>query len=212
MLTYVNIPDFQVKHTTTKDIIDLDEYILIVFTDRVSGSKIIPDRGLHLFNTTTFWFNHFPQIPNHLAVNHSISKIIDKFSTQLHGRTLICHKADVIPIKFRISGYLVNIADNKYQYFEDPICELLDENNNKIDYKSALQINAAVPFLIERSVSLYKAASSYTVSKGIIIVKTQFEFGYIDSYNNKTIVLIDEILTDNHSEFLDLRWCQSVEV
>ena len=47
------------------------------------------------------------------------------------------------------------------------------------------------------SLALYKKASSYAESHGIIIADTKFEFGL----SNNEIILIDEILTPDSSRF-----------
>ena len=49
----------------------------------------------------------------------------------------------------------------------------------------------------ELSVSLYRKASDYAYSKGIIIADTKFEFGI----QNGRVVLIDEIFTPDSSRF-----------
>ncbi|MFH1519586.1 MAG: phosphoribosylaminoimidazolesuccinocarboxamide synthase, partial [Candidatus Omnitrophota bacterium] len=51
--------------------------------------------------------------------------------------------------------------------------------------------------LKEISLNLYKKASSYAESKGIIIADTKFEFGTIED----EIILIDEVLTPDSSRF-----------
>jgi len=50
----------------------------------------------------------------------------------------------------------------------------------------------------EVSIQLYKEASDYAASKGIIIADTKFEFG-LDESNE--LVLIDEVLTADSSRF-----------
>jgi len=47
------------------------------------------------------------------------------------------------------------------------------------------------------SIAIYKKASDYALSKGIIIADTKFEFGI---YNDE-IILIDEVLTPDSSRF-----------
>ena len=50
----------------------------------------------------------------------------------------------------------------------------------------------------EKSIEIYKYASHYAASRGIIIADTKFEFG-LDSYNRLT--LMDEVLTPDSSRF-----------
>ncbi len=49
----------------------------------------------------------------------------------------------------------------------------------------------------EKSLQLYKAATEYALTKGIIIADTKFEFGLL----NGEVILIDEILTPDSSRF-----------
>ncbi|MEN6520186.1 MAG: phosphoribosylaminoimidazolesuccinocarboxamide synthase [Armatimonadota bacterium] len=49
------------------------------------------------------------------------------------------------------------------------------------------------------SLTIYKKASEYTLSRGIIISDTKFEFGILDG----KIILIDEVLTPDSSRFWD---------
>lgn len=56
-----------------------------------------------------------------------------------------------------------------------------------------------VKIVKEKSIKLYKKASEYALSKGIIISDTKFEFGISDG----KIILIDEIFTPDSSRFWD---------
>jgi phosphoribosylaminoimidazole-succinocarboxamide synthase len=55
----------------------------------------------------------------------------------------------------------------------------------------------ATDILKKTSLALYKKASEYALSQGIIIADTKFEFGL---YNDE-IILIDEVLTPDSSRF-----------
>jgi len=52
-------------------------------------------------------------------------------------------------------------------------------------------------FLKEKTLSVYKKASEYAASRGIIIADTKFEFGRIGD----KVILIDEVLTPDSSRF-----------
>ena len=47
------------------------------------------------------------------------------------------------------------------------------------------------------SLNIYKAASEYALTKGIIIADTKFEFGLL----NGEVILIDEVLTPDSSRY-----------
>ena len=49
----------------------------------------------------------------------------------------------------------------------------------------------------EATIEIYKKASEYALTKGIIIADTKFEFGKL----NDQIILVDEVLTPDSSRF-----------
>jgi len=51
--------------------------------------------------------------------------------------------------------------------------------------------------LKELSLSVYRSASDYAASKGIIIADTKFEWGMVDGQ----VLLVDEVLTPDSSRF-----------
>src|SRR5206468_7989006 len=52
----------------------------------------------------------------------------------------------------------------------------------------------------DTAIALYKEASAYALTRGIIIADTKFEFGTVDG----TMILIDEALTPDSSRFWPL--------
>ncbi len=50
------------------------------------------------------------------------------------------------------------------------------------------------------TINIYKKASEYALTKGIIIADTKFEFGKV----NNEIILVDEVLTPDSSRFWPL--------
>ncbi len=75
-----------------------------------------------------------------------------------------------------------------------------DENIDELKFTETVGAQKAEQL---RSVSLeiYKQASDYALTRGIIIADTKFEFG-LDENNN--ILLIDEVLTPDSSRFWSL--------
>ncbi len=55
-------------------------------------------------------------------------------------------------------------------------------------------------WLKQKSIEIYKKASEYALTRGIIICDTKFEWG---KYGNK-VILIDEVLTPDSSRFWPL--------
>ena len=72
-----------------------------------------------------------------------------------------------------------------------------DENINEARFAEIVGEDAA-NYLRTTSLAIYKHASEYAATRGIIIADTKFEFG-VDS--NGEILLIDEVLTPDSSRF-----------
>ena len=71
-----------------------------------------------------------------------------------------------------------------------------DQNISEAEAKKAFGV-AVVEELKKLSLAIYNRASAYAWSRGIILVDTKFEFGYIDG----KLTLIDEVLSPDSSRF-----------
>jgi phosphoribosylaminoimidazole-succinocarboxamide synthase len=69
----------------------------------------IPTKGQLLTRLSLFWFNKLADIiPNHL-ITASMSDMpsdVQKYASQLEGRTMLVKKAEVIPIEAIVRGYI----------------------------------------------------------------------------------------------------------
>jgi phosphoribosylaminoimidazole-succinocarboxamide synthase len=72
-----------------------------------------------------------------------------------------------------------------------------DENISESEFAEILGKETA-DYLRSTSLKLYRAASEYAATRGIIIADTKFEFG-VDEHGE--ILLIDEVLTPDSSRF-----------
>ncbi|MDO8588157.1 MAG: phosphoribosylaminoimidazolesuccinocarboxamide synthase [Armatimonadota bacterium] len=105
----------------------------------------------------------------------------------LHGVALsaILRESDKLPAPFfmpatkELSGHDVNIS---------------------LDRARELVGNDMADELAGKSISIYRKASEYAASRGIIISDTKFEFGAKDG----KLILIDEVLTPDSSRFWDV--------
>jgi phosphoribosylaminoimidazole-succinocarboxamide synthase len=97
-----------------RDIYDVDPYLLIVTTDRISAFDVImpnpiPGKGEILTRMSAFWFNQTADmIPNHL-----VSTEPDDYPAQcvpyreaLRGRSMLVRKAKPLPVECIVRGYL----------------------------------------------------------------------------------------------------------
>jgi phosphoribosylaminoimidazole-succinocarboxamide synthase len=186
----------------------------------------IPYKGKVLTKISEFWFNCVKHIiPNHL-VSTSVDEFpaeCGQYKNFLEGRSMLVKKADVIPIECIVRGYISGSGWNDYKHtkkisgiklrdglvesekFDEPIFTpstkaeigLHDEN---ISFEQAEKAVGADIITKLRNISLevYKTASEFALSKGIIIADTKMEFG-VDE--NGELILIDELLTPDSSRF-----------
>ncbi|OQX54287.1 MAG: phosphoribosylaminoimidazolesuccinocarboxamide synthase [Candidatus Omnitrophica bacterium 4484_213] len=184
----------------------------------------IPHKGEVLTKLSTFWFHLTKDIiPNHLlsADIREFPPILSNYKGILSGRAMLVQKAEPIPVECVVRGYLAGSGWKEYEKSQS-ICGIKlpeglkqadklpkpiftpatkeerghDINVRQEDIEKEIGKNTAGK-LKEISIALYKKASEYAKTKGIIIADTKFEFGF---YKGE-IILIDELLTPDSSRF-----------
>tara|TARA_B100001173_G_scaffold50189_1_gene40908 strand:- start:12750 stop:13631 length:882 start_codon:yes stop_codon:yes gene_type:complete len=185
----------------------------------------VPGKGIILTQLSNFWFRMMEDIiPNHLT-NLKIDSFVEnkKEIEQLKERSIIVKKLKPLPIESVVRGYIIGSGWSDYKK-NKKICgiELPDnlqkaqklpqiiftpatkansgDHDENINYQKTESIigEDLASKVKEISIKIYKRASIYARSKGIIIADTKFEFGQ-DS--NGKLYLIDEILTPDSSRF-----------
>ncbi len=185
----------------------------------------IPLKGKVLTQISQFWFNFTKDIiPNHLiSVNvEDFPSSCSKYLNDLEGRSMLVKKAKVLPLECIVRGYISGSGWNDYkkngtisgiklppnlvesEILPEPIftpstkAEVGTHDEN-ISSDEAEKIAGKQVFEKIKSAALeiYKKASKYALTKGIIIADTKMEFGI---YNNE-IILVDEVLTPDSSRF-----------
>jgi len=119
-----NFPNLKfLKKGKVRDIYTLDEFYLIVSTDRLSAFDVIMDQGIPykgkvLTKISEFWFNYSKNI----IKNHLITTDVNKFPKEcleyaddLEGRSMLVKKADVVPIESVVRGYITGSGWNDYK-------------------------------------------------------------------------------------------------
>ena len=97
-----------------RDIYDLDAYLLIVTTDRISAFDFImpnpiPGKGEVLTKMSAFWFKKTEDIiPNHLVSTDidDYPKACNPFRDILRNRSMLVKKARSLPVECVVRGYL----------------------------------------------------------------------------------------------------------
>jgi len=199
---------FPVRRGKVRDVYDLGETLLIVATDRISAFDCImpngiPDKGKILTALSLFWFEKFPQIPNHLIATEvaDYPSSLKPFAQQIAGRSMLVKKAKVVPIECVARGYLAGSGWKEYQQSQR-VCGVMlpaglkqsdklpepiftpatkEESGHDINISFAETVKRiGAPLaqeLSERTLWLYQNAADYAATRGVIIADTKFEFG-----------------------------------
>lgn len=190
-------------------------------------SDEIAHKGEVLNQLSAFWFSKTEDIiPNHIisADFENFPSELQKYGF-LRGRSMIVKKAQRIDIECIVRGYLAGSGWKEYQksksvssialpqglkessklpfpIFTPSSKEEKGKHDENIDFdEMSKRIGAeAAEKLRAFSIALYKKASEYALSKGIIIADSKFEFGFYKD----GIILIDEIFTPDSSRFWEL--------
>lgn len=111
------------KRGKVRDIYEVEGYLLIVATDRVSAFDVvlptgIPDKGRVLAQISIYWFNQMKDIID----NHIVATEIKDFPKELHryrdileGRSMLVKKAQPFPVECIVRGYLSGSGWKEYQ-------------------------------------------------------------------------------------------------
>ena len=184
----------------------------------------IPYKGTVLTQISKFWFEYLRNITkNHLitADFEQMPEIIRQ-NEQLKGRSMLVKKTKVFPVECVVRGYLEgsgwkdykrtgkvcghDLPDNLQHCGKLPAPIFTpatkaetghDENINERQFAEIIGAENANK-LKSLSLAIYQKASDYSLTRGIIIADTKFEFGLDE---NGGILLIDEVLTPDSSRF-----------
>lgn len=184
----------------------------------------IPFKGEILTTLSRFWFTKLGHLTEHHLITGNFDKmpeIIRRYQ-ELRGRSMLVKKTEVFPVECVVRGYLAGSGWKDYQKTRKVCGQELppglreadklphpiftpatkaqsghDENITEFEFVNIVGADIASK-LSSLSLKLYKEASEYALTRGIIIADTKFEFGKDENGN---ILLIDEVLTPDSSRF-----------
>jgi phosphoribosylaminoimidazole-succinocarboxamide synthase len=216
-----------------RDIYVIDEqHLLIIATDRLSAFDVIlpnpiPDRGKVLTQLSAFWFEQFQDIIPHHLITTDIQKmglnpaILDEFSEDLSGRTMLVHRTKPLPVECVARGYIAGSGWVDYQKTQaicgihlpaglqqcqalpapifTPATKAQYGHDENIDLETVKRLvgQELAQQLETMTLTLYQRGAQWAAARGILIADTKFEFGL---YQNQ-LMLIDEALTPDSSRF-----------
>jgi phosphoribosylaminoimidazole-succinocarboxamide synthase len=222
-----NIPGLPVRRGKVRDVFDLGDKLLLVASDRISAFDWvmptgIPDKGRILTQLSAFWFDLL-KVPHHL-LSQDVDSLelpagVDK--TPLRGRSMICRKAEIVPIECVVRGYLEGSGWKEYRQNKAvcgvPLppglkqCDQLPEPifTPATKEESGHDINITFADMADRigrdtaeqlkrmTIDVYVRAAAHARERGILIADTKLEWGWHDGQ----LILCDEVLTPDSSRF-----------
>jgi phosphoribosylaminoimidazole-succinocarboxamide synthase len=184
----------------------------------------IPGKGELLTQMALFWFARLQDIvPNHLTGIEPQTVVAEDEQSQVRGRSMLVKRLQPIPVEAVVRGYLAGSGWKEYQetgsvcgvplpaglqnasrlpepIFTPATKAAMGEHDENISFERMSEMVGAGLAGRVRDVSLrlYARATTFALSRGIIIADTKFEFG-LDA--QETLTLMDEVLTPDSSRF-----------
>ncbi len=194
--------------------------------------SLIPYKGKVLTQLSKFWLDFVSlTCPNHLITTEvaDFPAPLASFGEILDKRSMLVRKTKVIPIECVVRGYLSGSGWREYlasgkicgvkipkglkesdrlpEAIFTPSTKAEEGHDENISYKEVQRmVGADLAAKIRKvSLELYQKAALYSVSKGIIIADTKFEFGL----DGEELLLVDELFTPDSSRFWPLATYES---
>ena len=220
-----------------RDVYDAgDDRLLMVTSDRISAfdvvmAELIAHKGRVLTAMTAFWFEQFADlVEGHLISTDTadLGDVLigtagsdDDVLADLAGRTMLCHRAEMLPIECIVRGYITGSAWKEYRSsgtmhgtpmpndlleasrLPEPVftpSTKVDEGHDvNISYSEAVDLvgTEVAEAARDASIACYLRGAEWAAERGIVIADTKFEFGMVDG----RLVLADEVLTPDSSRF-----------
>ena len=208
-----------------------DEHVLLVASDRISAFDYvlpteIPDKGAVLTALTLWWFEQLADVvPNHLVTARvdDYPAELAPYAEVLRGRSMLCHRLDMVPIECVARGYLTGSGFKDYLASGEVCGHRLppgledgarlpapiftpatkaemgehDENVSRDDVARAVGSDLAAQ-LEQLTLAVYRRAVELAEPRGLIVADTKLEFGR-DREGRLTVG--DEVLTPDSSRF-----------
>ncbi len=223
VLLETHLPQFKLAvRGKVRDVYEDGDRLLFVATDRISAfdcilASGIPQKGRILTQMTIFWLDFLRPI----VANHFLSADVSGLPPEFAGRSMWVRKAEMFPVECVARGYLAGSGWKEYQQtgkicgiplpaglqesdalpepIFTPATKAQSGHDENISFEKAAELlgRSTAESLRDLTLKLYRRASEYALSRGIIIADTKFEFGKV----NGEIVLADEVLTPDSSRF-----------
>ena len=206
-----------------------DDRLVMVASDRISAFDVvmaepIPDKGRVLTAMTAFWCAELGDAARGSLLSCDpavIDEAVPGFAglTELHGRTMLVRRAEMLPLECIVRGYLAGQAWEEYRVagtihqmaapeglelasrlptpMFTPSTKAEEGHDENIDLATAAGIvgEARLAEAASLCLELFAAASARAAAAGLILADTKFELGIVDG----RLVLCDEVVTPDSS-------------
>ncbi len=237
--TRIDLPLPRIHSGKVREMFAVGDDVLLVATDRLSAFDIvfeqgIPDKGRVLTQLSDFWFQRLDAArPNH-RLTTDIDEILARAPAlaahreELDGRTMLCARAETVPVECVVRGYLDGSAWREYEAsgavtgielpaglergdrlpepIFTPATKAVEGHDENITYEDLVARvgEELADTLRGRSLAVYGEGRDHAAERGLILADTKFEFGWSDaSDGDRELLLIDEVLTPDSSRFWD---------
>ena len=185
----------------------------------------VPRKGAVLTSLSLFWFDYLQDIiPNHLLTANpdEYPAACAPYREDLRGRSMLVKKAEPLPVECIVRGYISGSFWKAYNK-NTTVCGFklpsgmresekfpeilftpstkaeqgLHDENISLERMAEILGQEETAQIAATCINLYRKASDYARSKGIIIADTKFELGRYEG----DLILIDEVLTPDSSRF-----------
>jgi phosphoribosylaminoimidazole-succinocarboxamide synthase len=177
-----------------------------------------------LTQLSIFWFDFLKDIvPTHFisADLAEFPEPFSKFGDQLEGRSMLVQRARMVDIECVARGYLSGSGWKEYKATQSvcgvplpaglresdrlpepiftPATKAQTGHDENISFDSVVKLigGELAEQLRNLTLKIYKKASGYSESRGMILADTKFEFGFVGD----RLTLADEVLTPDSSRF-----------
>ena len=230
VLLQTDMPDLKfLRKGKVRDIYEVDDYLLLVATDRISAFDVvlpngIPGKGRLLTQISLYWFRQMEGIiKNHIVATEvrDYPAICRKYEDQLEGRSMLVKKAKPMPVECIVRGYLSGSGWKEYQK-SGTVCKMklsegLVESSKLPDpiftpstkAEEGHDVNISFEEMVEivgreageklRYVSLKVYTQARDLAEKKGIIIADTKFEF-GMFNNE-LIFIDEVLTPDSSRF-----------
>jgi phosphoribosylaminoimidazole-succinocarboxamide synthase len=184
----------------------------------------IPDKGKVLNQLSDFWFDRLAGVVDNHLVTADAARFpasLRAHEAVLRGRSMLVRKAEMFPVECVARGYLAGSGWKEYrqsgtvcgiplppdlqdssrlpQPIFTPATKAVSGHDENISFDEMVRIvgRAEAVALRDLTLELFRRATEFAESRGVLLADTKFEFGRIGG----KIVLADEALTPDSSRY-----------